>query len=105
MMPWVCQLKSSSFLGSSSVGGSVTLRESGFTRLFAVTGHAPAAGITYNPEAAFVQDNVSDNGLSLRSTKLRGHSGGSSDHPSSNPSLADSPLELPAEFPFRSASG
>src|SRR5262245_64995393 len=70
MMPWVRQVSSSFFLPGvfkrwrfGGVG-----RSPGFTRLFAVSGRAPAAGITYDPGAAFVTDGVSDTGVSLRST-------------------------------------
>src|SRR5258707_12964485 len=78
------------FSGSSNAGGFVTVREVRVSLDYSRSrGHAPAAGITYDPEAAFVQDSVSGSGLSQRSTKLRGHSGGSSDLiPHSNPSLA-----------------
>ena len=80
MMPWWGQVSSClfSFLGSFERRRFGPLgRSPGFTRLFAVTGsrpprggRVPAAGITYDPGAAFVTDSVgdSDNARSLRST-------------------------------------
>src|SRR5262249_24849786 len=93
MMPWVSQVSSSLFLPGvlkrwrfGGVG-----RSPGFTRLFAVTGRAPAARITYDPGAAFVRtaSAFSDNALSQRSTQAARSPGWllGSPIPHSNPSL------------------
>ena len=86
------QFTSFSFLGSSHADRVVRGRSPGFTRLFAVTGHAPAAGITYDPgcRIRYGQRRVTADRHSARH-KLRGRPGGSSDLiPHSNPSLVDS---------------
>src|SRR5262249_60088317 len=97
MMPWGSQV--SSFFPPAGVfwaGEYEAAGSPGLTRLFAVTGHAPAAGITFDPGCR-IRSGQRHAAVARRGARpeLRGRPGGSSDHP---------PLEPVARGPHRGST-